>query len=353
MKGIDYKRPIWWLLLYAGMLIAFLPQFVNMLRMVQFDVIPRDHYENMLLRLIGILDDGTILEGAPFGYRILNVLIAAPFYLVPLFVFRYLPDRTEYTIEQLRASQAIVITNYLCLIAIAVLAAYVIYRIYKRRGAEAMMAAIGAFIFLFFSGWYSLDIPIVLYICLILFNLHRAAVAIPLLLASSVFNEKIFLIFGILFALRLITPSTDKKRSACYLLASIVAAGLYYLMVRIVGNPFPEHQSNVARYAQTIWHNITTSFFTVRGLILNTLPTLLLGLLALANARAVRNGSFPPDERYRFTYQRYDYLVIPAYLVVCMIASFELNLGRLIVVLFPLYLFGAVVNIHKYLTTDK
>ena len=335
--------------MYAGIVVAFLPHFVNMLRMVQFDVIPHDHYENMLLRMLGILNDGEILRTAPAGYRILNVLIAAPFYVVPPFIFRNLPDHTVYTMQQLRANQAIVITNYLCLLAVVALSAYIIYRIYKRSGAEALMAAIGAFVFLFFSGWYSLDMPVVLYILLIVFNLHRAAVVIPLLLLSSIFNEKIFLIFGILFALRITTPSIDKKRSAYYLLTSIIAAGLYYLMIIIIDLSFPEHQTSVARYGYTIWHNVRTSF-TVRGMVTNTLPILLLVLLAIGNTHALRKRIYPSDERYRFNYQRHDYLLIPAYLLVCTVASAQFNLGRLIVISFPLYLFGAVVTARTYLT---
>lgn len=337
-----------WLGLYVLLVIVLLPHFVNILRMVQFDVIPRDHYYNILLRMINVNQDGSFFGGAPFGYRVLNILLAAPFYVVPPFLFRHLPDQTSYTIEQLRASQAIVITNYLCIVAVVVLATYMVYRIHKRSSSEAILAGILAFIFLFFSGWYSLDMPVVLYICIVLYTLHKAAVTIPLLLVSSVFNEKIWIVFGLLFVIRLLTPSIDKKRSLYYFLASVAAGVIYYIMVRLVGNPFPEHQAYASRYAAVFWHNAVTSFSSVRGLIVNTLPISLLVALAMLHTRSLRIASPWMAKRYHFCYQRYDYLLVFAYLAVCMVASAQFNLGRLITILFPFYLFGAASQIQAY-----
>lgn len=147
-----FERPFHWLLLYLGLVVLLLPQFVNMLRLVQFNVIPRDHYYNMLLNFIGVQRTVPFFVESPFGYRILNILIAVPFYLIPPFIFRHLPAQTVYSFEQLRASQAIVMTNYLCLIALVVLAVYMIYRAQRRSSIEGMLGGMMGFVLAFSPG---------------------------------------------------------------------------------------------------------------------------------------------------------------------------------------------------------
>lgn len=151
-EGRLFARPFHWLLLYLGLVVLLLPQFVNMLRLVQFNVIPRDHYYNILLNFIGVQRTVPFFVESPFGYRILNILVAAPFYLIPPFIFRHLPAQTVYTFEQLRAGQAIVMANYLCLVALIVLAIYMIYRAQGRGAIEGLLGGVMAFMLAFFLG---------------------------------------------------------------------------------------------------------------------------------------------------------------------------------------------------------
>ena len=327
------------LLIYIGLLILLSPLFVSMYRSVYFETVRRDHYEDMLLSILGKNDQ--FLEIAPFGYRILNVAAAIPFYAVPPFTFRN-PQHFHST-DQLRALQAIALLSYCSAVGLMVSCAYIAYRRYRYGITGACIAGLLIFLFCRYSGWYSLDVPVIAYITIILCNLHRRSISIPLLLLSPLFNEKIFIIYSIFFAIRLLFSPHTRKEMGIYLGITLIAPILYIIMTRIIPLGFPDHQSNPLRYLPTVVHNIRTTL-SIRGLFHNILPTGMLLLLGIAHAKYTK---YTPHISAHYYPLPPDLLVIPLYIGIAMIATAQYNIGRIAVMLAPLYLFAATGYLRR------
>ena len=81
---------------FALLAILFHPFFFITFRLMAFDTVPRDDYARYLLWLLH--EPGGAFPGSLYGYRILSVLAAAPFYYVlPALPLTNLPTGLEPT----------------------------------------------------------------------------------------------------------------------------------------------------------------------------------------------------------------------------------------------------------------
>ena len=339
-NSITFKRVCVWALLYVLLLLVLFPHFTNMLRIVQFDTIRRDNYENLLLVMLGKGD--MTLEFAPRGHRILNVAAAIPFYPLPLFLFRNIHHTHPeiYSLNELRALQALTLLNYCSMVALMVLLGFFSrYRV-GHSPLETLVVMSLSFVLSMFSGWYSLDIPVILYTTVVLFTLHRPSISWPLLALSALFNEKIFIIYSLLFVVRIIFVPSQRRTHAIFLLSCVLAGALYFLITRLIPLPLARHQEQlISRFLATIFNNIQTTL-TVRGFFHSILPLTLLSCCAYAHTMALR--THPSIARaLGIRGHTRDGWVIPGYVAVIAITSVQHNIGRIVMILYPLYIFGA------------
>ena len=113
-----------------------------------FETVPRDHYEPFLLWLLG--QPGGRLPSSPFGYRILPMVAAAPFYyLLPPITFSGLPATVS--LPALKATGAIAALSYLSVIATSV----VVYRLAIDKANLGRVEALAASVLAFIFCWYA------------------------------------------------------------------------------------------------------------------------------------------------------------------------------------------------------
>ena len=88
--------------------IISIPSFFDVYRLLAFNTFPRDDYAPFLLRFTSAHG---AWPGSPFGYRVLSVLPAVPFYwALPLYRFSLLP---KIDASYLRAVQALAFLHFL------------------------------------------------------------------------------------------------------------------------------------------------------------------------------------------------------------------------------------------------
>src|SRR5664280_432500 len=115
------------------------PLYFDILRTAVFNTTPRDDYAPYLLHIVHV---GGKQMGSPYGYRVLSVIVAIPFYFVlPIYHFTKLPSiSTPY----LRATEALSLVSYLSVVAGGV----VQYLLLRRARANQALAACGAFVYI-------------------------------------------------------------------------------------------------------------------------------------------------------------------------------------------------------------
>jgi hypothetical protein len=108
--------------------------------------------------------------------------------------------------------------------------------------------------------------------------------------------------------------------------------------------PLPrlEHQQGADRFVGTIMTNLRASL-SLRGLLLNDVPVLIAFALALLARREASPGTAPHATRA-------DWLVVPFMLGVALTASISLNLGRIVMHTFPLYLGPVALFLERRLS---
>src|SRR5271165_2939816 len=141
-RSVNAKRSLRTLVCGAGAFIALTfalnPVFFVIYRLMVFNTVPRDDYAAFLLWLVG--SPGGSFPQSPYGYRLLSMVAAAPFYyLLPPLRVTNLP--ADLTAPYVRATAAIAALSYLSLL----LAAALIYRVARDRCGlgrpEGMLAA--------------------------------------------------------------------------------------------------------------------------------------------------------------------------------------------------------------------
>lgn len=309
----------------VALILLSIPLFFSIYRDAAFNTAPRDDYGPYLQSIIGV---GGRVPGAPMAYRLFSVLIAVPFYfLLPLYNFSNLHAVDPH---YLKATEAISAASWLSLLGMTV----VIYLICRNKaGATRKSAVIVALLSLFFAqftGVTTID-PIALFlISVLIYSLDRIQLFAPLMLVSVGFNEKIAFLFVIVFGLRLLLA---RDRSALsFLVVSLLAAGVYFAVRIVVAAPGNGNQTSPSTY----WHSFVTTArlsFTLKGLVINVLPIILLALVAWLDVCIARRLGYESA-----IWRNSDAFVLIGMLLIGLAIDVQYTAGRLAMFAFPLYM---------------
>src|SRR5262249_13463985 len=193
-------RPVSTVLLPIALFLSTVPIFFAIYRTAAFNTVSRDDYGPYLLFLVG---EGSEVPASPFGYRILSVAAAIPFYhLMPVYTFKNLGpvDTTA-----LRAAQALSMVSYLSI----VLTSFVVYKLARDRSRASPVASLSVSLLAIllltgFVGFTGVDELAILMIAALLYYQDNPVVFSLLILLSVIMNEKISIIFATLMVTRFI-----------------------------------------------------------------------------------------------------------------------------------------------------
>lgn len=309
------------------LLCVTLPSFFETYRIMIFDVMPRDSYEEYLLYFVGH-SDGHI-KGSPFGYRVISVLLAVPFYyLLPAIKFSLLEPGMD--LAHLKAIQALAFTSYLMTAAGAIM----IYRILRDRLHANVVTAFATCLLLplciGYTAPYGIDPTAIFWIGLCFYFFESLVWFIPLLLLSVIVNDKVFLSFFCLLGARfLLEPRYSLSHYRWQSFTVLAAFCLYVAIVLIVQLPGNIEQTTPTTYWASLQETIIRDL-QPRGLILNVLPTFLVLVLYLSAIRfADSAGAY---------YRRPDILVPLGMFAIAHLFNLDFNVGRVVMHPLPFYL---------------
>jgi hypothetical protein len=309
----------------VALVLLSIPLFFSIYRDAAFNTAPHDDYAPYLQSIVG---SGGRVPGAPMNYRLFSVLVAVPLYFaLPLYSFSNLHGVDP---NYLKATEAISAESWLSLLAMTV----VIYATCRNKvGATRKSAFIVALLSLFFAqftGLTTVDPIALLIISLLVYSLDRIQLFAPLILVSVGFNEKIAFLFVIVFGLRLLLA---RDRSALsFLVVSLLATGVYFVVRIAVAAPGNGNQTSPSTY----WDSFVTTAresLTLKGLVINVLPIVLVGLVAWLDVRTARQLGYES-----VIWRNTDALVFIGLLLIGLAIDVQYTVGRLVMFAFPLYM---------------
>ena len=311
--------------------IFLLPLFFVILRLMIFETVPRDHYEPFLLWLLD--QPGGRFPPSPFGYRVLAMVAAAPFYYVlPPVSFSGLPETIS--VPVLKATGAIAALSFLSIIGTSIMA----YRLATDKAhlgrVEGLAAGVLAFFFCWYGAFYALDSASILMVAIGLYLVDRWVAFAPFAVLSVGVNEKIALVFVIWLVMRCVIFPEDRAKLGAPAVAAVAAVALYALLVMMVRLPGNAYQTDLTSYPSTAIENLK-AYFDMRGLVLNILPVALLAGTALSSWRYLKQP-FASD-----LFRPVDVLVIVGLLLVALVATHDYQVGRIAMHAAPLYVVPA------------
>jgi hypothetical protein len=314
------------------------PLFVIIFRLMAFDTVPRDDYARYLLWLLH--EPGGAFPGSLYGYRILSVLAAAPFYhLLPALPLTNLSAGLEPA--YLQATAALAAVSYFAMIAGAMMAYRLVVDRFARPALEGFLAA--AFILLCetYAAFFGIDPLAFLLIIYALYVIDRIWLFAAIMAASVLFNEKVLIVFAIWVSLRFVLAIPDSNRLflhaaersffAARLIVVGTAVAAYVAMLAIVRLEGHAEQLDANAYIPSLLQNIVATVTTPRGLILNILPCALLAGTVWWSWRIL-------NRRRCGVYAPLDLLVIPAVVVVTLVLTQFYQVGRIVMHAAPLFI---------------
>lgn len=320
-------------------LLMTIPQFFDIYRTAAFNTIPRDDYAPYLLALAG---QGGDIPAAPYAYRAVSVAMAIPFYyLLPLYVFTNLnnPD-----LPYLRATQALSMVSFLSI----VLTAFLIYSMARRLyGARRPAAVIAALLTFFLAGFVSrtgVDPFGILVISALFLWLREPKIFVPLMGLSVGVNEKIPIIFATIVICRLLSSMHRRRKCALFpqLAASCVAVALYFALVATLRVPGNQELFDPALLLPRLQVMLADTL-SMRGLVLNGLPVLILVSMVVLASQRNREGGF----------QVSDVSGLLVLLILSAAAEVHYNVGRIVMYAFPLFLAGTAPLVERMLEFEN
>jgi hypothetical protein len=309
------------------LMVVLHPFFFVIYRLMIFNTVPRDEYALYLLWMLG--EPGGHFHESPYAYRVLTVLAAAPFYyLLPAISLTNIP--AELSLPYVRATAAIAALSFFATIAAAVVA----YRLAVDKGGLGRIEGVlaGAFMFLFcwYAAFYGIDSVAILLVVIALYLVDRPYIFAGFAAASIAFNEKVALTLAIWLTIRCLLHADDRRRMGRQWMAALASVALYLVVVRVLRLPGNPYQLEPAGYPSTLLQNVA-ALATVRGLLLNVLPVLvLLGLVAFS-WRSLRG------EAARGLFRPTDMLVVAGLIAVALILTQLYQMGRIVMHGAPLY----------------
>jgi hypothetical protein len=300
------------------------PLFFVIFRLMVFNTVPHDDYAPFLLWLDGM--PGGQFPASPYCYRILSMVAALPFlHALPTLSVTNLPAGLPE--PYLRATGALAALSYCAMIGGAVLAFGL-----ARRTADRVAGLFAAGLFVLFC-WSTqitaIDTLALLFVMAGLTLIGRPVWFAALLLASVAVNEKIALVLAVWLTLRCLTSATDRRLLWPYWMSAAGSMVLYAACVALLHFPGNEYQQNPASFLVTLRDNIG-AYGSVRGLLLNVLPAVILAAVAVAS-----------HLRGHALFRPADLLVIPAMLAVAVVLTQFFQAGRIVMHAAPIFVVPA------------
>ena len=307
----------------SAFLLATIPMFFEIYRGAAFNTLPRDDYAPYLLALAG---QGGEIPVAPYAYRVLSIAAAIPFYfLLPAYTFTNLPAADP---AWLKATQALSFVSYVSI----VMTAWTIYRIARQRlkadRASSVIAGLLSFLLSNFVTKAGIDPIAILVISLLVLHVGNPVVFGALVVTSILVNEKIPILFATILTFRALWARAQRGRFTLYpqLGAAWGSVIGYFAMIGLLRIPGNEKQTTPA----LLLDNVQSSFvysLSIKGLVLNALPVLLVTVLAIL---AVRSRSRAVEVA--------DVSGVIVLLILAVVADVQFNMGRIVMYSYPLYL---------------
>jgi hypothetical protein len=320
------------------LLLATLPKFFDIYRNMAFNTTPRDDYAPYLLYVVGETGGRVLLS--PHGYRVCSVLVALPaYYMLPVYQFTNLGrvDRTY-----LRAVQAMAFTSYLFMLG-ACLVMFLIARVrFHASPFASLSTCLCAYVLFDHTATDGIDSVAILLVGLLAYVMHEPIAFAFLVILSTGFNEKVPLLFLVLFLGRVLAQRSTRGYQA-QLTSSALAAIAYFLVRLWLALPGNEHQTTLAAFAASLLDSARATL-SGKGLILNILPTMLI-LLLYYLAVSWRGSRGEPAY-----FQAVDLSVVLGLLLLAFLARVGYNVGRIVMYSFPLLLPPAICFLEQRLS---
>lgn len=339
-EGIRLNNRVVLFFMLTMMLASALPIFMDVYRSNIFGAVSYDDYAPYLLWLLG--EQGGAIPPSPFVYRIGSVILAAPFYELPLIMLNGgggAPEQLPQTLDRIRATQAICAANiFFVYLSAATIAAYLNHRL---RASPAWSFA-AALVFLLISRYMALGsvdgiatFPLLLTIlCAVE---RRLTLFIILLAADAVINEKIIITCLLFVGLRALFCTSSRKENLILAIPTLATLLAYLAIVASVALPGADNQRNPNSYLPAIV-TMSKMTFDPKGFYLNLWPACFLGIMWGI-------GTLAPSDR-RFTAIS-DIGVAVGLALVAFVLDVRYNVGRIVMYSAPLFLIGAVQSIDQ------
>ena len=301
------------------------PVALILFRLMIFNTFPRDDYAPMLLWWLG--EAGGTAPQSPYGYRLLSVLSAAPFYhLLPPFTLTNLPGGLS--AEYVKATAALAASSFVALVASAALAYRLAVDRFRLGRPEGAFAAMFIVVVQLYAAPFSVDPHAIFVVILALYFIDRIVVFTAILIASVIVNEKIAIVFAVWLTIRCALGSAALLGRQW--IAAVTAVLAYAALLALVRMPGHGEQLDPTAYLPTVLQNIAASV-TPRGLVFNIVPcVLLLGAVAWSwRSLAGRRDRI---------YGPLDLLVIPALAGVALALTQFYQVGRVVAHGAPLFI---------------
>ena len=316
--------------LWAGLAVLAHPLFFVIYRLSVFNTVPRDDYAPFLLWLLG---RGGGLPDSPYCYRVLSMVLAAPFYYVlPAIPLSNTPAGLP--AEWLRATAALSMLAFLAWVAAAVLAGVAA----RRAGLGRLEGAVAGGIVFACVGYTqvtAIDPVTLAFIAGGVVLLDRPGWFAVLLAGSVLVNEKVALVLSSWLVIRWVYSGVDRAALWRQAGASVLAVLAYAAVVkgmRLPGNPY---QTDPGYAPQTVRDNLV-AYASARGLLLNVLPVAVAAALLLMG-------------RFVKPFARQDALLVPALLGFALVLTQFFQAGRMVMHAAPVFAVPAAAGIAEWL----
>lgn len=325
----------------ALLALVLYPICVMLFRLMIFDTLPRDDYARILLWWLG--EPGALPPTSPYGYRVLSVLVAAPFYyMLPPFSLTNLPGTSS--LEFVRGTAAFATASYLAIIACMVVAYRLVLDRFGLGRVEGIFAALFVLLAQLYASPFSVDPLAIFVVLLALYFVERPAVFAAILVTSVIVNEKVAIIFVVWLTIRCVCGSREVLGRQW--LASVAAIFVYAALLAILRLPGYSEQLTPGSYLPTLVQNVVASVTTFRGLVFNVLPC---ALLVAALAWSWRQLGW---QRHRI-YGPLDVLVIPALACVGLMLTQYFQVGRIVAHAAPLFFWPLACAFGMWARRDR
>ena len=317
-------------LCFAALAVLLHPVFFVIYRLAAFSTVPRDDYAPFLLWLLG--EPGGALPGSPYGYRLLSMVAAAPFYYaLPLLPLTNMP--ADLSAPYLKATAALSALAFLAWIANAMLTyACAIAAHLERR--DAVIAGALAFVLMLYVQITAIDPLAIALISAGILLVRRPWPFATLVAVSVPINEKVAMVLAVWLVIRCALSRADRAELGWRMVTAVLGVAAYVALVRAIHLPANAYQLDPTHYGSTLRDNLA-AYASPRGLLLNVLPILVLAAIALAGRPC---GLF----------RRTDTLVIPALIAVALVLTQFFQAGRIVMHAAPLFVVPAAATLSGW-----